>query len=135
MKAYLKNYRQSPRKVRLLADFVRGKKVSDALNELRFLDKRAAPQIGKVIKSAAASAKHNFDTNEEDLIVKEIRVDKGFTLKRWLPRAFGRATPLHKHASNITVVLEKMSEAKEITDEKKETQSVKQKPKTLNTKS
>jgi len=107
MKAYLKNYRQSPRKVRLIADFARGKKVSDVLQELRFLNKKAAPHISKVIKSAVANAKQNFGTDESDLIVKEIRVDKGFTLKRWLPRAFGRATMLHKHASNITVVLGK----------------------------
>jgi len=131
MKAYLKNYRQSPRKVRLVADFVRGKKVTDALSELRFLNKRAASQIGKVIQSAAASAHHNFNVTKEDLIVKEIRVDKGFVLKRWLPRAFGRATPLHKHASNITVVLEKQPEMQKT---KVKSQNDKSKTNTLNPK-
>jgi large subunit ribosomal protein L22 len=106
MKAYLKNYRQSPRKVRLIADFIRGKKVIEGLAQVKFLNKRAAGPIIKLIESASSNASNNFGIKKEDLFVKEIQVNKGFTLKRWRARAFGRAHPIHKHASNITVILE-----------------------------
>jgi len=105
MKARLKNHRQSPRKVRLLARFVRGKEVSKALTELSFVSKRAADPVAKVIKSAVANAKTNHGFAETDLYIKEITVNKGFTLHRFMPRAFGRATPINKRTSNVTVVL------------------------------
>jgi len=105
MKATLKNYRQSPRKVRLIADLVRGKSISTALSEVSFLSKRAAGPFKKVIESALANAKQNDGKSEDSLFVKEVQVDKGLTLKRWRPRAFGRAAPIHKHSSHITVVL------------------------------
>jgi len=112
MKAYLKNYRQSPRKVRLVADFVRGKKVGEILAQIKFLNKRASEPIKKLIESASANAKNNFGLEKEDLYIKEIQVNKGFTLKRWRPRAFGRAHPVHKHSSNVTVVLEQSKQKK-----------------------
>lgn len=106
MKSSLKNYRQSPRKVRLVADLVRGKKVSQALSELNFLPKRAGEVMTKLIQSAAANAENNFKVSPDDLVVKEITVDQGLTLKRYRPRARGVAKRINKRTSNINVVLE-----------------------------
>jgi large subunit ribosomal protein L22 len=105
MKANLKNYRQSPRKVRLVADLVRGKKVSQALLELKFLPKRATEVIIKMISSAVANAEHNFKVSADDLFIKEITVDKGVTLKRYRPRARGVAKRINKRTSNIALTL------------------------------
>jgi large subunit ribosomal protein L22 len=105
MKANLKNYRQSPRKVRLVADLVRGKKVSQALLELKFLPKRATEVIIKMISSAVANAEHNFKVSADDLFIKEITVDKGITLKRYRPRARGVAKRINKRTSNIAITL------------------------------
>lgn len=104
MKAVLKNYRQSPRKVRLVADVVRGKKVTDALNALQFIDKRAAAPFAKVITSALANAKEHGAAAEQ-LIIKKVTVDKGITLKRFMPRARGSASRINKRNSHITVEL------------------------------
>lgn len=102
--AKLSDYRQAPRKVRLVADLVRGKSVEDALLELNFRAKRAAPVFAKLIQSAVANAKaQGIDVTT--LIVKEIRVDKGAILKRNRPRAQGRAFPIHKHTSHIMLTL------------------------------
>ena len=103
--ARLSNYRQSPRKVRLVADAVRGMKVTDAVAILGHVDKRAADVVRKVLKSAETNALHNFNLNREDLIVSEIRVDEGATLKRHRPRARGRAYPIRKRTSHIMVRL------------------------------
>ncbi len=109
MKASLKNYRQSPRKVRLVADLIRGKKVDRALAELTFLNKRAAHQMKKILESAVSNARQTDEGIEnKDLTIKEISVDKGFILKRWRARAFGRAAPIHKHTSRINIKLEKV---------------------------
>ena len=104
MKAILKNYRQSPRKVRLVADVVRGKKVNDAIAELQFVDKRAAGPFEKVIRSAAANAAQ-AGANVSHLIVKHVSVDKGVTQKRFMPRARGSAARINKRSSHITVEL------------------------------
>lgn len=104
MKAVLKNYRQSPRKVRLLADVVRGKKVTDALKALQFVDKRAAAPFAKVITSAFANAKEQGAVAEQ-LVIKKVTVDKGVTLKRFIPRARGSASRINKRNSHITVEL------------------------------
>lgn len=104
MKAFLKNYRQSPRKVRLLADLVRGKKVGDALATLQFVDKRAADPFSKVIRSAMANAK-DHGANVEALKIKKVTVDQGITLKRSMPRARGSASRINKRNSHITVEL------------------------------
>ncbi|MAQ77198.1 50S ribosomal protein L22 [Candidatus Campbellbacteria bacterium] len=106
MKATLKNYRQSPRKVRLVADLIRGKKVNQALVELEFLPKRATEVMTKLISSAAANAEHNFKVNQDELIIKDITVDKGITLKRYRPRARGVAKRINKRTSNIALSLE-----------------------------
>lgn len=105
MKSSLKNYRQSPRKVRLVADLVRGKKVSQALLELAYLPKRATEVITKLISSAVANAENNFKVKTDDLIISEISVDKGVTLKRYRPRARGVAKRINKRTSNINLVL------------------------------
>ncbi len=112
MKASLKNYRQSPRKVRLAADFVKGKSVEEALHSLDFLNKRASLPIKKLIQSAASSAKKDFGKNAENLYVKELTVDKGVTMKRFMPRAMGSASRINKRSSNIVVVLEEKTQSK-----------------------
>ncbi len=104
MKAILKDYRQSPRKVRLLADLVRGKKVSDALATLRFVDKRAAGPFSKVIESAVANAKTS-GADVSKLFIKAVAVDKGSVLKRSMPRARGSASRINKRNSHISVEL------------------------------
>lgn len=106
MKSYLKNYRQSPRKVRLVADTVRGKKVEIALRDLAFITKRATDPIAKLIESAVANAKNNFNANVENLFVKEIQVNKGITLKRIMPRARGSAARINKRSSHVSITLE-----------------------------
>ena len=103
--ASLNNYRQSPRKVRLVANLIKGKKVSDALSILKFVTKRATSPIGQLISSAAANAKNNFNLNPETLIVKEIRVDEGAVLKRRMPRARGMAYQIKKRTSHVQLVL------------------------------
>lgn len=104
MKAILKNYRQSPRKVRLIADVVRGKKVSEALATLKFVDKRAALPFAKVIESALANAVSNGKSAQR-LFIKTVAVDKGTVLKRSMPRARGSASRINKRNSHISVEL------------------------------
>ena len=100
MKAILKDYRQSPRKVRLLADLVRGKKVADALATLRFVDKRAAGPFSKVIESAVANAKQaGADTSK--LFIKSVAVDKGTVLKPTTSPVAVNADALHIWVSYV----------------------------------
>ena len=106
MKAKLKQYQQTPRKVRLVADLIRGKKVNQALTELEFLPKRATEVMTKLISSAAANAENNFKVNQDELVIKDITVDKGITLKRYRPRARGVAKRINKRTSNIALSLE-----------------------------
>ncbi len=104
MKSFLKNYRQSPRKVRLVADLVRGKNVADALVQLDFLPKRASDPMKKLLNSAIANAL-NLGTQKENLFVKEIRVDKGIVMKRMMPAAMGSGHRINKRTSHIAIVL------------------------------
>ncbi len=104
--ASLNNYRQSPRKVRLVADFVRGKKVERALTTLSFFSKAASAPVKNLIESAVANANENFKVTKDKLFVKEIRVDVGPTMKRTMPRARGTANRIKKRTSRITVVLD-----------------------------
>jgi len=103
--AKLKSLRMSPRKVRLSAGLIRGQKVAAALQQLKFSAKWAAKPLIKLLLSAIANAKNNFGLSEDNLYVKTISVDGGRTLKRWLPRAHGRATPLAKRTSHINLIL------------------------------
>lgn len=96
----------SPKKVRLVADLVRGMDVEKAEAQLKFTNKAASRPVLKVIMSARANAEHNFKLAPEGLFVKTIMVDGGPVLHRWTPRAFGRATPIRKRTSHITVVLD-----------------------------
>ncbi len=103
--AELNNYRQSPRKVRLVVNAIRGKKVSVALTTLSFVPKRAAGPIQKLLESAVANATHNFKLSPENLYVKEITVGPGGTMKRWMPKWRGTAHPIRKRTSHIRVTL------------------------------
>ena len=89
MKASIANYRQSPRKVRLVADLIKGKKVKDAELALSFLPKRAATPLLVLLRSAVANATQNSGIKVENLVVSDVRVDKGVTMKRFMPRARG----------------------------------------------
>jgi large subunit ribosomal protein L22 len=111
VKAQGKFIRMSPRKVRLVANLVRGKKLSVALGQLKFVGKEAANPVLKVIESAAANARHNFELSDDNLFIKEIRIDGGPTLSRWLPRAHGRATPINKRTSHINVTLAEINDS------------------------
>jgi len=104
MKAFLKNYRQSPRKVRLVAGLIRKKSVVEALTELDFLAKRAGAPIKKLLFSAASNAK-NMGKDLNDLFIKELQVDKGVTLKRMMPAAMGSGHRINKRTSHITLTL------------------------------
>ncbi len=97
--------RMSPRKVRLVADLVRGKGVEEALRTLRFTHRAASGPLKKLIESAVANAENNHGLDIDTLLVQEIRVDEGPTLKRYRPRAHGRAFPIHKKTSHVSVVL------------------------------
>ena len=105
MKAILKNYRQSPRKVRLVADAISGITVDNALMKLAFMPKRSALPIEQLIRSAKANAEKNFGMNPDELIVKQILVNKGIVLKRMRPRARGSAYRINKRTSILTVLL------------------------------
>jgi len=104
MKAFLKNYRQSPRKVRLVAGLIRGKSVVEAVAELDFLAKRAGLPIKKLLLSAVANAKQN-GLEMANLFIKELRVDKGITMKRMMPAAMGTGHRINKRTSHLNILL------------------------------
>ena len=104
--ANLNHLRMSPRKVRLVADFIRGMDVKEAETQLRFLTKRAAEPVLKLLNSAVANASHDFDIEKDNLYISEIQINEGPTLKRWRARAMGRAAPIMKRTSHINLVLE-----------------------------
>ncbi|MFA6274069.1 MAG: 50S ribosomal protein L22 [Candidatus Paceibacterota bacterium] len=124
MKAFLKNYRQSPRKVRLVAGLIKGKDVSEAIAQLNFLAKRAGDPVKKLLMSAIANAKQ-VGIEKENLMIKELRVDKGIVMKRMMPAAMGSAHRINKRTSHITLVLAE----KIIKENKKEVKKVEKKPK------
>jgi large subunit ribosomal protein L22 len=97
--------RVAPRKARLVADQVRGLHIDKARALLQFSPRGAAQDIGKLIESAASNAENNHDLVADEMRVAEITVDEGPTLKRFRPRALGRATPIHKRTSHIAVAL------------------------------
>ena|SRR5665213_2166018 len=104
--AKLSDYRQSPRKVRLVTTLMKGKKVEDAKNELTFLIKRAAKPLADLLDSAVANANHNFNIPAENLFVKEFTVNEGMVLKRRMPRARGTPFPINKRTSHVVVTLD-----------------------------
>jgi large subunit ribosomal protein L22 len=103
--AKLKNTRISAQKVRLVADQIRGLPVDNAINLLTFSNKKAAKIIKKVLESAIANAEHNDAADVDELFVSEIMVDEGPTMKRWRPRARGRANKILKRMSHVTVAV------------------------------
>ena len=104
-KAVAKTVRIAPRKVRLVLDLIRGKEVGEAMSILQLTNKRASPVVEKLIKSAAANAEHNYDMDVDHLIVSEAFADEGPTLKRFRPRAQGRATKINKRTSHVTIIV------------------------------
>ncbi len=106
VKAIQKDTGIPPRKVRLLVDMVRGKKVEDALNILKFTPTPHAKTVAKVVKSAAANAENNFQMTPEDLRIVTIFADGARSLRRFRPRARGRVGRIVKRSSHITVVVE-----------------------------
>lgn len=110
MKAQLNNYRQAPRKVRLITELVKGKSADKAQAMLTALVKRGALPIKKLLDSAVANA----GVPASELIIKTATVDKGVVIKRWMPRAMGRAFPIHKHTSKVVIELEKKSGLKKL---------------------
>ncbi|MCW1927969.1 50S ribosomal protein L22 [Bhargavaea beijingensis] len=109
-KAVARTIRIAPRKVRLVVDLIRGKQVGEAVAILRLTPKAASPVVEKVLKSAIANAEHNYDMDINNLVVSEVFVDEGPTLKRFRPRAQGRATAINKRTSHITVVVSEKKE-------------------------
>jgi large subunit ribosomal protein L22 len=106
VKAKLKFVRVAPRKARLVADLIRGKGSEEALNILAFTKKAAANIIIKLMKSAIANATQKKNIDIDRLYIKKITVDQGPTMKRFQPRALGRATTIRKRTSHITIVLD-----------------------------
>ena len=113
VKAINKNVRTSPRKLALVCNFIKGKKADVALRDLEFTRKRIAHDVSKTVKSAIANAENNYQFDIDNLFVKEAFVGNSLVMKRYRPRAKGRASPIKKPFSRITIVLEEKKEKKE----------------------
>lgn len=109
-KAVAKQVRIAPRKVRLVVDLIRGKQVGEAVAILRHTPKAASPVVEKLLNSAIANAEHNYDMEPNNLVISEVFVDEGVTLKRFRPRAMGRASRINKRTSHITLVVTEKKE-------------------------
>ncbi len=109
-KSVAKQVRIAPRKVRLVVDLIRGKEVGEAIAILRHTQRGASPIVEKVLNSAIANAEHNYEMDPDNLVVSEAYVDEGVTLKRFRPRAQGRASKINKRTSHITVVVTEKKE-------------------------
>jgi large subunit ribosomal protein L22 len=106
--AKLRYLRMSPKKVRLVVNVIRSLKVEEAINQLNFIYKAASKPVLKLLNSAISNAENNFSLKRNNLFIKEIRVDEAGRLKRWQPRAHGRATPIHKKLSHVIIVLDEL---------------------------
>lgn len=111
IKASLNQLRMSPRKARLVADVVRKMKTDKALDQLRFGDKKAALPILKLVESAIANAVNNYDLDADNLYIKAIMINEGATLKRWTPKAHGRATTVRKRSCHIHLTLDELKDS------------------------
>ena len=133
VKSKLKNLRISPRKVRLVSGLIKDMDAEDALNQLQSTVKRSSPVIEKMLKSAIASAENNWGMDKDNLYVYDIQVGEGYRMKRWMPRAYGRATPILKRTSSVILTLEERVEGKnrkskdQMNKEKKEREEKKKK--------
>ncbi|GAB3067401.1 50S ribosomal protein L22 [Salinicoccus sesuvii] len=119
-KAVAKTVRIAPRKARMVLDLIRGKEVGEAIAILKLTNKRTSPVVEKLLKSAVANAEHNYDMDIDNLYVSEAYANEGPTLKRFRPRAQGRATKINKRTSHITIVVSEPS-----TEEVQETEETK----------
>lgn len=120
-KAVAKFVRTTPRKLRLVADAVRGKTVKEALTLLRFAPKRAAGVLSGVVESAQANAENAYQMNPDNLYISNIFIDGGPTLKRFMPRAMGRAATIRKRTSHITVKVRELPSPLHIPGKKEKT--------------
>jgi large subunit ribosomal protein L22 len=111
IKASLNNLRQGPQKVRLMADIIRGMKTDKALDQLRFGNKISAQPLLKLVQSAIANAVNNYDLDKDNLYIKTIFVDGGKSLKRWTPKAHGRATTIRKRSCHINLILGELKDS------------------------
>lgn len=117
VRAQLKNYRMSPRKVRVVSDTVKGISPDDAVARLKACTREAAGVLKTLIEAAVANAQNNFQLEKDSLFIKDIIVDESTRLKRWRPRSHGRAARIIKRTSHITVFLE---EKQKVSSEKEE---------------
>jgi large subunit ribosomal protein L22 len=119
VKAKSKYLRMSSRKARLVVNEVRGLDLTEALNKLTIIEKKAVKYVTDLLNSAAANAKENNQLEFENLFVADIRVDEGPTFYRWFPRAQGRATPKRKKTCHISVLLEEKKPTKKVAPKEK----------------
>jgi len=113
IRAINKNIRSSPRKLSLVLNHIKGKKADVALRDLEFTRKRIALDVSKTVKSAISNAENNFQYDIDNLFVKEAYVGKSLVMKRFRPRAKGRASPIKKPFSRVTIILEEIKDKKE----------------------
>jgi len=109
-KAVARTVRIAPRKARLVVDLIRGKQVGEAIAILKLTPKAASPIVEKLLNSAIANAEHNYNMDINNLLVSEVFVDEGPTMKRFRPRAQGRASQINKRTSHITIVVSEKKE-------------------------
>ena len=110
IKAINKNVRSSPRKLALVCNFIKGKKADLALRDLEFTRKRIARDVSKTVKSAISNAENNYQYDIDNLFVKEAYVGKSLVMKRFRPRAKGRAAPILKPWSTVTIILSEVKQ-------------------------
>ena len=113
VKAINKNVRTSPRKLALVCNFIKGKKADIALRDLQFTRKKIANDVSITVKSAISNAENNNQLDIDNLFIKEAYVGKSLVMKRFRPRAKGRASPIKKPFSRITIILEEKKEIKQ----------------------
>ncbi|MCE5172600.1 50S ribosomal protein L22 [Paenibacillus profundus] len=104
-KAHANNVRIAPRKVKLVIDLIRGKEVGEAIAILRHTPKSASPVVEKLLNSAIANAEHNYQMDVNKLVIAQVYANQGPTMKRFRPRAMGRASRINKRTSHITIVV------------------------------
>ncbi|MCK5490398.1 MAG: 50S ribosomal protein L22 [Candidatus Pacebacteria bacterium] len=126
VKAHLRNLRISSRKVRLVVNLIRNMSINDARIQLSFLNKKSAEPVLKLLNSAVANASNNFNINENSLYISSIFVNDGMVLKRWIPRAMGRASAIRKRSSHITIILDELKSETKIDSRKDEIQDKKE---------
>ena len=130
IKAKAKYIHMSPKKVRLVLGVIRGMDAGEAEDQLKFIPKRACKPILKLLNSAVANAKENYNLEKENLFIKEIRADEGPTLHRWMPKAHGKADPIRKRSSHISIILDQKPDSLKSTKLQKITKARKEESKT-----